>query len=843
MATENPPRGLRLWLFRLAALLLVPAAVLAAAEFVLRLAGFGYPTRFMVPVPGRDGVVATNQKFGWRFFPPKIARAPVPFDLTADKAGGAYRVFVVGGSAARGTPEPAFGIARVLGTMLEAVYPETRFEVANAAMTAVNSHVVLPIVEDLADYDPDLFVVYLGNNELVGPYGAASVFGPFSPRLATIRASIAVKSTRLGQLLDRAVARPADRQDEWRGMEMFLEQQIAASDPRLEKVYEHLGTNLTDVVRAARGAGAEVLLSTVAVNLADQAPFASLEKEGLSEGERERFGKLLAEARDLLRQGANEAVLERTREAAEIDSGYAELYFLAGRALLALGRTGEAREAFASARDLDGQRFRADSRINDVIRGVAAAEGAALADADAYFREQAGADLPGPGERGVALPGGLLFYEHVHLNFEGNYVLARLIFDEIRERLPERIARQAAAAAEPPGLQEMARELPFTPFDAYEMERQIVGIVSRPPFTHHFWHADELSYRRRRLLELRLAFDADAWRNARQLYERRLEEHEDDLEARRRFAELLARRGEAEQAIEHWRRLVERLPGVAGWHEAYARALAGAGRVDQAVAELRGILEHFPEWRGRILNNLGAVYERAGRRDEAEDAYRRAIEAAPEDPQGLYNLATSTAQRGDLEAAVGLFRDLVERHPDFVEGHHNLGVALEMLGDAEGAAASYRKEIEADPDQPAGHDSLALVLESQGKKQEALAGYARALELDPGYAPAHFNLADLLLSAGRPADAAAYYDIGLRLEPGNVQARYNWTIALTQLGQRERAAAELARVATAYEGAGRSEEARAALEKGLELARAAGAERLARDLERRLEGPAEGTGN
>ena len=41
-------------------------------------------------------------------------------------------------------------------------------------MAAINSHVVLPIAKDAARYEPDLFVVYLGNNEVIGPFSVGS---------------------------------------------------------------------------------------------------------------------------------------------------------------------------------------------------------------------------------------------------------------------------------------------------------------------------------------------------------------------------------------------------------------------------------------------------------------------------------------------------------------------------------------------------------------------------------------------------------------------------------------------------------------------------------------------
>ena len=69
--------------------------------------------------------------------------------------------------------------------------------------------------------------------------------------------------------------------------------------------------------------------------------------------------------------------MQKYEAAARIDDRFAELQFRLGRCLAAEGRSAEARERFVLARDLDALRFRADSRINAIIREVAAEQEAA----------------------------------------------------------------------------------------------------------------------------------------------------------------------------------------------------------------------------------------------------------------------------------------------------------------------------------------------------------------------------------------------------------------------------------------------------------------------------------
>ena len=260
-------------------MLLVPLICLGILEVGLHLAGFGYPTSFLLPFSA-DGqkIFIQNNQFGWRFFGAQMAREPADIALPQAKESGTVRIFIFGESAAFGDPQPEFGLPRMLQAMLELRHPGVKFEVANTAMTGINSHVILPIARDCARAGGDIWVIYLGNNEVIGPFGAGTVFGRQTPPLPFIRASLAFKATRTGELFDSLFHQfhpPPAGKSEWGGMEMFLGQQVRASDPRMDGVYDSFAKNLTDIIRLGHESGAGIVVSTVAVNLKDCAPFAS----------------------------------------------------------------------------------------------------------------------------------------------------------------------------------------------------------------------------------------------------------------------------------------------------------------------------------------------------------------------------------------------------------------------------------------------------------------------------------------------------------------------------------------------------------------------------------------
>jgi len=587
-ARDGPaPSRLRKWFVRLLAAVLAPVLFLAIAELGLRVFGYGYQTSYFIKGKNPDTYLS-NPRFGWRFFGPALSRAVIRTCLSADKPENTYRVFVFGGSAAYGVPNPAFSFSRILEAMLNERYGPTRFKVINTGMTAINSHVVLQIVRDCAEFEPDLFIVYLGNNEVVGPYGAGTVFKGFNPSLGAIRASIRLRSTRVGQLLGDAAAVLASQtndREQWRGLEMFMKNQVTADDPRLDSVYDNFRANLRDICAAGCGAGAPVILSTVVTNLKDCPPFASVHRPGLGAADKTRWETLRQEGRTLEGAGDYAQAVDRYQAAARIDDRFAELHFRLGKCYLALGQFDRARECFVRARDLDALRFRADSRINQIIREVASAheaEGVHLVDAE---RAVAGHDARTPG----GIPGERLLHEHVHLNFEGNYAVAAALFEQVGPLLPPALRGSATRTADPPSADRCAELVMFTPYDRATVELQMADMLAKPPFSKQ-QHAEALARHHR----LRAKLTPPVFRQIVAEYRRALRTRPNDLQMRHNFMGLLFGLGNHDGAAEQLRRMLQRYPHSVDWRLALGKILAGQGKLDQAIEQFDKALSVQP---------------------------------------------------------------------------------------------------------------------------------------------------------------------------------------------------------------------------------------------------------
>lgn len=92
------------------------------------------------------------------------------------KAKNAFRIFVLGESAAEGYPfMPNGAFSRYLRQRLNVEYPDSKIEVVNCAITAMNSYAMRDFMKGIVEENPDLIIIYAGNNEYYGALGAGSM--------------------------------------------------------------------------------------------------------------------------------------------------------------------------------------------------------------------------------------------------------------------------------------------------------------------------------------------------------------------------------------------------------------------------------------------------------------------------------------------------------------------------------------------------------------------------------------------------------------------------------------------------------------------------------------------
>lgn len=581
--------GAKRWVFRGALSLGVPAFCLVTLELGLRLAGYGYSTSFFQLLPeGRAWTV--NENFARQFYTKTAAAGKAhPFVMPIRKAAGTVRIFVLGESAAQGTPNPAFGFGRILEQLLRSQYPQKQFEVINAAMRGINSHIILPIARECARHEPDLFLIYAGNNEVVGLHAPGPDAGILNRKLTLIRVVDAWRATRVGQLLSAILEARARGHPPKQDMDFFRTRRIALDDPRRQRVYQFFQANLEEICEATTASGASVILSTVAVNLKDMPPLGSLHRADLGAAEREKWEAAYARGVAAETQGRWEEAVQSYAAAAAVDDHFADLHFRLGRAYF--GRSDFARAAahFGLARDWDTLPFRGDSAINEVIRRTGASYSGRHLELVEAERALAQSEL---GEHGI--PAGKLFYEHVHLKFDGDYLLARSFLPAIGRVLGARLG--PPANTELPTRQECAARLAFTLWDEVQAEASMVKMWGIPPFLDQLDHAPRYGRAEQEIKEQAGALSAAGLRETISLYRLALERNPADWQLHHNFGMFWLFQRDFEKAAQELEFEVRTFPNLAANRLPLASALARLGKTREAVQQLEAALRIDPQF-------------------------------------------------------------------------------------------------------------------------------------------------------------------------------------------------------------------------------------------------------
>ena len=760
---------------RLFAMIFVPLLLLGGIELGLRLAGYGYDPGFFrrIQINGHNFYVP-NEKFGCRFFPPALVRSTDPFRFAAEKATNSYQIFLFGESAANGDPDSTYGVGRYLEVLLRERYPGTDFQVVCVAMTAIDSSTILPIARECARHQGDLWLIYMGNNEMVGPFGAETVYGPRAPRLGIIRTILAIKTTRIGQLLDSFIGRLRSNSStpkKWGGMEMFMNGRIGYDDPARLRAYANFKGNLADILRTAQRAGVPVILSTVAVNLKDCPPFASIHAVGLDKNQESAWNKIYEEGVDRETAGADREALDFYQKAAQIDPHYADLQFRMGRCDLALTNYDQARRDFELARDDDALDFRADTRINSAIKEMAsrhAGQGVFLLDAASALAQSSPEGIPGLE----------FFYEHVHLNFAGNYLLALNFAEQVKKLFPNSITAHDKGNWASAELCDC--RLAVTVWDRQRVWQPVLSRIMSPPFTGQFNHTASLKTYEAKLDEVKSRMNTQTPEQARQMYEQALALAPDDYLLHGNFERFLEKGGYLAPATAEAKRCCELVPQLPGGYYYVGTLLVREGKIAEAADYFSRAIAIRSDY-AEAQNGMGEILANQKKTAEAIYWFKRAIRANPNYVETYLNLGFLQQSRGEVDAAMASYQKAASLEPEGPADYFNRANTAAALYRWDEVIACLRAVVKAKPEFWQARYQLGIQLAAKGKTEEAQTQFSETIRYRPDFIPAHFYLGTALATQGKPDRALAEFRTVLQLDPANSSARQQIEIIGTTL--------------------------------------------------------------
>ena len=292
------------------------------------------------------------------------------------------------------------------------------------------------------------------------------------------------------------------------------------------------------------------------------------------------------EGESLEKAGSFQAALDVYAKAAALDPDFAELQFRIGTCQLALKDDVRAREAFERARDHDALAVRADTRINRIISDAMKSDPVTGVDA-----VQA---LSGHAPDGI--PGKELFYEHVHLTMDGNYLLARALAlaGKVASRLPASIIANGGEKSPQVEVEACNRRLAVTVWDQKRVWDVALGRISGAPFTSQSSHPRNLQYCKDRMKEVDARTTPQSPVRDQKMYESALGSNPDDTLVRWNYAQFFERTGRLSEAAMQGRLICERLPDASWPHYFVGSVMARQGKMAEAEDYLQRALRITP---------------------------------------------------------------------------------------------------------------------------------------------------------------------------------------------------------------------------------------------------------
>ncbi len=377
------------WFYLVAALL--PLIVLVLLELTLRLFNYGDSREQWIDA-GYNQLTLNNFIAKRYFRSNELALTVLSSNFDKTKKENSFRVFVLGESSAAGFPStPNGAFSNYLNDRLKLVYPESKIEVINCGITAINSYAWLDLLPGIIEQKPDLIIIYGGHNEYYGALGVASTVN-FGSTRSLVKLSLWLDNFKVTELFRNIIkgvsgwfgSKEISKTNSTMMARLSQGQLVGYQSDLFQKGIEQFEENMRDILKLAKQNNIPVILSTLVSNLKDQSPFVSGQT------------KESPEATNFYNQAKKKLSEEKIREADSL---------------------------FRLAKDLDLLKFRAPEAFNTVVRKLAEEFNYPVAEIDSVFAKASKNNVTGND----------LMTDHLHPSLDGYLLMGKEYYDVMQK--------------------------------------------------------------------------------------------------------------------------------------------------------------------------------------------------------------------------------------------------------------------------------------------------------------------------------------------------------------------------------------------------------------------------
>ena len=623
------------------------------------------------------------------------------------KDSNSYRIFCMGGSTTYGRPfDYRTSFCGWLEAFLNTVEPDRNWQVINAGGISYASYRVAALMEELENYQPDLFIIYSGHNEFLEERTYQNIIK--LPELLT-GANALFAHSRIYALITNAVTefnpppyKLKEEVDE-RLAHTIGPQDYHRDDKLREDIVTHYRLNIRRMKEIADAAGSRIIFITPARNIKDQSPFKSEHNASLTEAQLEQWQQQYKQGIELLKQNLPQEALKWFDQALRLDDRYAELHYLRGKSLFALGRYAEARSSFERAADEDIAPLRILTEMQTALTEEVSDLKVPLIDFDQILKDQ------NLGNKGYDITGQEWFLDHVHPTIEGHRELALAIYQQM---LSDGIVK------------------PKIDLDASHIARisdSMAGLLTPE--------------RKRTALQnlAQVLGWAGQLEEAHSILMRSLDQYGENESTLIMLGRSAERLGNTQEAISFFERAVAFNPESNKARVYLGKKLREEGRIDEAIEQFTASVKIEPSFK-YSLHSLAELFTENGEIWQSIDVYRQLLAQYPKDKQASIKLGILLLYVNELTEAEELFTNLCDGATIIDNACMGMAQISERKGDLQGAVHWYNKAIENGQGNAMIHNSLAIVLVKLDQLDQAISHFRIAIQMKPGFEEAQQNL-------------------------------------------------------------------------------------------------------
>lgn len=361
----------------------------------------------------------TNSRLNW--FQPEWFAAEKPPDE--------FRIFCLGGSTVQGRP---YSIETSFTTWLElsltAADDSRTWQVVNCGGVSYASYRLVPILQEVLDYAPDLVIVYTGHNEFLEDrsYGEiknqARWITNLQERLIHWRIfGVAQQLLRRSPPVEPKTNLPSEV-DAWLDYHGGLAH-YHRNETWRAGVIDHYEHNLKRMVQIAKNAAVPLFFANPVSNLRDTPPFKSEVSPKLSSSEQRTFRAAWQQATEASWEDLGHKT-SLVQQVLSLDEGYANAHFLLAKLYEAAEQDTAARRSYLRAKDCDVCPLRMLEPMHAALQHVTRQTGTPFVDVRRAFEQQAELGIPGNDQ----------LVDHVHPSLDGHQRIADLLFQRMVEQ-------------------------------------------------------------------------------------------------------------------------------------------------------------------------------------------------------------------------------------------------------------------------------------------------------------------------------------------------------------------------------------------------------------------------